>query len=214
MFNENQKFVLQIGIGVVIIFFLGLVFQAEALAAFLWALILGLVFALLMRQNRRVAHGTDIFRDIIDEVQTRGAAAADTMADTAATMREKVEERRSVDKDGTEPTSVAAAPLASFGEMPGEDSSDSAPQNLEKPSGMDSPRDGGPDDLKRISGVGPKLEELLHSHGIYHFDQIASWKQAEIDWIDEKLEGFKGRASRDNWVGQAQQLDAEKNSGS
>ena len=37
------------------------------------------------------------------------------------------------------------------------------------------PREGGADDLKKIKGVGPKLEELLHGLGIYHFDQIAAW---------------------------------------
>jgi predicted flap endonuclease-1-like 5' DNA nuclease len=36
-------------------------------------------------------------------------------------------------------------------------------------------RDGKPDDLKKISGVGPKLEGVLNEMGFYHFDQIAAW---------------------------------------
>jgi NADH-quinone oxidoreductase subunit E len=75
-----------------------------------------------------------------------------------------------------------------------------------KPSGLDVARDGTPDDLKAISGVGPKLETLLNSLGVYHFDQIASWSEAEIAWVDENLEGFKGRVSRDEWVRQAKEL--------
>lgn len=75
-----------------------------------------------------------------------------------------------------------------------------------KPAALSAPRDGGADDLKKIKGVGPKLEELLHSLGYYHFDQIAAWTPAEIAWVDANLEGFNGRATRDDWVGQAKLL--------
>ncbi|MEM9198212.1 MAG: hypothetical protein AAGD12_10205 [Pseudomonadota bacterium] len=77
-----------------------------------------------------------------------------------------------------------------------------------KPASMDAPRDGGPDDLKRIKGVGPKLETLLHTLGFYHFDQISAWTADEVAWVDENLEGFKGRVSRDEWVSQAKLLAA------
>jgi NADH-quinone oxidoreductase subunit E len=75
-----------------------------------------------------------------------------------------------------------------------------------QPLGLQAPREGTGDDLKRIKGVGPKLEALLHSLGIYHFDQIAGWGPAELAWIDRNLEGFHGRASRDDWVGQSKIL--------
>ena len=75
-----------------------------------------------------------------------------------------------------------------------------------RPEGLSEARDGGADDLKRISGVGPKLEQLLHSLGFYHFDQIAAWSDAEIAWVDDNLEGFKGRVTRDEWVSQAKEL--------
>lgn len=71
---------------------------------------------------------------------------------------------------------------------------------------MDGPREGGADDLKKIKGVGPKLEKLLNSMGFYHFDQVAGWTSSEVAWVDENLEGFKGRVSRDNWVEQAKLL--------
>ncbi|WP_299687199.1 NADH-quinone oxidoreductase subunit NuoE [uncultured Tateyamaria sp.] len=75
-----------------------------------------------------------------------------------------------------------------------------------KPATLDAARDGGPDDLKLIKGVGPKLEKLLHSLGFYHFDQVANWSAEELAWVDQNLEGFKGRATRDDWVRQAQAL--------
>ena len=77
-----------------------------------------------------------------------------------------------------------------------------------KPVSLNAPRDGGPDDFKRIKGVGPKLEAMLHGMGFFHFDQIANWTAAEVAWVDENLEGFKGRASRDGWVEQARHLAA------
>ena len=76
----------------------------------------------------------------------------------------------------------------------------------EKPSMMDAPREGGPDNLKEIKGIGPKLEKLCHSMGIYHFDQIAAWTDQEIAWVNANLVGFKGRVTRDDWVGQAKIL--------
>ncbi len=77
-----------------------------------------------------------------------------------------------------------------------------------KPQFLTEAREGGPDDLKQIKGVGPKLEIMLHGMGIFHFDQIASWREAEQKWVDENLEGFKGRATRDAWVEQAKTLAA------
>ncbi len=76
----------------------------------------------------------------------------------------------------------------------------------QRPRALKGPRKSGADDLKMIKGVGPKLEKLLHSLGFFHFDQIARWSDEEIAWVDDNLEGFKGRVSRDNWVSQAKIL--------
>lgn len=76
------------------------------------------------------------------------------------------------------------------------------------PEFLNEAREGGPDDLKQIKGVGPKLEKTLHGMGIFHFDQISTWGPKEQAWMDDNLEGFKGRATRDNWVEQAKVLAA------
>lgn len=75
-----------------------------------------------------------------------------------------------------------------------------------RPAALAGARNGQPDDLKLISGVGPVLEQLCHRLGFYHFDQVAAWTSDEIAWVDENLEGFKGRVTRDDWVGQAKLL--------
>lgn len=69
--------------------------------------------------------------------------------------------------------------------------------------------EGKPDDLKRIKGIGPKLEKLLNSLGIYHYRQIAALTPEDIAWLDERLQ-FKGRIERDDWVGQAKKLAGEE----
>ena len=62
------------------------------------------------------------------------------------------------------------------------------------------------DDLEVINGIGPMLGELLNEIGVYYFWQIADWGPAEVEWVDNKLEHFKGRIERDEWVEQAKEL--------
>ena len=64
------------------------------------------------------------------------------------------------------------------------------------------------DDLKRIKGVGPKLETLLNSLGVTSYSQIAAWDDDEIDRIDAQLGTFAGRIRRDDWPTQARYLAA------
>lgn len=75
----------------------------------------------------------------------------------------------------------------------------------EQPDLIESARDGKADDLRRISGIGPKLEQKLNSLGIWHYDQIASWTQANVDWVNTAI-SFRGRIERESWVPQARQL--------
>jgi predicted flap endonuclease-1-like 5' DNA nuclease len=63
-----------------------------------------------------------------------------------------------------------------------------------------------PDDLKRIKGVGPKLETMLNDLGIFRFAQIAALSEAELAQIDDRLGTFKGRPFRDDWIAQAAAL--------
>ena len=79
------------------------------------------------------------------------------------------------------------------------------PAGPKKPRMLKAARRGNADDLKQISGVGPKLEQTLNGLGVYHFDQIAKWTKNEIDWVDGELK-FKGRIERDDWIGQARKL--------
>ena len=61
------------------------------------------------------------------------------------------------------------------------------------------------DDLRMVSGVGPKVEGLLHEIGVFKWEQISRWTEEERAWVDGFLK-FKGRIDRENWVRQAEAL--------
>lgn len=67
---------------------------------------------------------------------------------------------------------------------------------------------GDPDDLKKISGVGPALEKKLHAFGVTKFEQVAAFSKADIEKLDDAL-SFKGRIERDDWLGQAAKFAKE-----
>ena len=77
--------------------------------------------------------------------------------------------------------------------------------DADKPELLSAPM-GEADDLKKIKGVGPKLEKELNGAGVFHFSQIAGWSAKEVAWADENLVSFKGRITRDEWVKQAKVL--------
>ncbi len=78
------------------------------------------------------------------------------------------------------------------------------PVRLKKPEGK-------ADDLKLISGVGPKLEKTLNTLGFWHFSQIAKWKKSDVAIVDNEL-SFKGRIERDDWIAQAKTLAKQSKS--
>lgn len=106
-----------------------------------------------------------------------------------------------VPETATKPTEAPQAAASSA-------ASDTAPPaEGTKPEALAAPRNGKADDLKRISGVGPKIEGILNELGIFHFDQISNWTEAEVAWVDEYLQ-FKGRVDREGWIEQAKILAA------
>ncbi|HRX35765.1 MAG TPA: hypothetical protein P5337_05155 [Aestuariivirga sp.] len=76
---------------------------------------------------------------------------------------------------------------------------------MDRPKGLEQARDGKPDDLQRISGIGPKNEKILHTLGFFHFDQIAEWTVEQVAWVDDHLK-FNGRIGREEWIAQARLL--------
>ncbi|MET0576414.1 MAG: NADH-ubiquinone dehydrogenase [Mesorhizobium sp.] len=164
------------------------------------------------------------FRDRTKTPAKRARDAADTLiADARAVAREPVEtvvERAPevVAKPVKEPKIPAAriaklvkpAPQAveKIVEEPtapvdAEAVGDLMPEDFRQPQAVEKPRK--PDDLKLISGVGPKLETVLNGLGIWTYGQVAVLSREETAWLDDYL-GFKGRIGRDRWIEQATTL--------
>jgi small subunit ribosomal protein S2 len=66
---------------------------------------------------------------------------------------------------------------------------------------------GAPDDLAKLTGVGPQIVKRLNDHGVFHYWQIAAMTKEEAEKLDADLK-FNGRIARDNWVEQAKTLIA------
>jgi small subunit ribosomal protein S2 len=66
---------------------------------------------------------------------------------------------------------------------------------------------GEPDDLKRITGITPKLEQRLNDAGVFHFWQIADLDAEQTQALDRKLK-LKGQVDNEKWTEQAKKLVA------
>ncbi len=150
------------------------------------------------RQQLTLLRITDIMASGADKSGVKAAIGAGSVAAVAvaAAATSKPAPKKAAPKKEAAPKPAATATA--------DDVAGVEPSNLLKAA-----RDGGPDDLKKISGVGPKLEGTLHEIGVFHFDQIAAWGPAEIAFMDDRL-SFKGRIERDNWIEQAAAFAAEK----
>lgn len=67
---------------------------------------------------------------------------------------------------------------------------------------------GAADDLLKIKGIGPKLNETLNGLGVTRFDQIANWTAGDVDKVDDHIGAFKGRIGQEEWIPQARLLAA------
>ncbi|NND65368.1 MAG: hypothetical protein HKM24_05320 [Gammaproteobacteria bacterium] len=62
------------------------------------------------------------------------------------------------------------------------------------------------DNLRRIRGIGPKLERKLNQQGIYLFEQLAQLDDESIKQLAEQLRVYPGRIRNDRWIEQATAL--------
>ena len=101
---------------------------------------------------------------------------------------------------------AAKAPAAKAEKAPAVKAAKATPVSADgKPATLTAERASGADDLKLLKGVGPALEKTLNELGFYHFDQVAAWRKAEVEWVDSRLK-FKGRIVSDEWIKQAKTL--------
>ena len=145
-------------------------------------------------------------------VRTRAPAAVKTakVAKPPAAKSRPVKSATETAPVAAKPEKVAKPAKAAVADLPVVDAAAVAAAGAGKqPKGLKAARGGKADDLQVIEGIGPVLEKLCHSLGIFHFDQIAGWQAAEVAWMDANLKGFRGRVSRDKWMSQARIIGTE-----
>lgn len=127
--------------------------------------------------------------------------AADTLLEVPVEAQAPIEAPAFVEmsEEPETPVSEASADME-----PAAQAEDSEPV---QPVGLDKPRGGTPDDLTQIEGIGPRIQDVLNSLGVYHYDQIGEWSAGNEAWVDNYL-SFSGRVSREQWVEQARGLAA------
>jgi len=62
------------------------------------------------------------------------------------------------------------------------------------------------EELTKIEGIGPYVEQKLNEIGIFNYDQISKFTVEDIRVITELIDFFPDRIERDDWVGQATDL--------
>ncbi|MGO4353876.1 NADH-quinone oxidoreductase subunit E [Rhizobium sp. RAF36] len=148
------------------------------------------------------AKKADADADAVSVPPSEAARPKSTDAETNAALKTPVTAPKAAAKNAAaeaapaaaeKPAKAAAAPAAAKPSL----------EDKNRPAGIAKPA--APDDLKLISGVGPKIEAILNELGIFTFAQVSAWKKAEREWVDGYL-NFKGRIERDDWVKQAKAL--------
>jgi predicted flap endonuclease-1-like 5' DNA nuclease len=66
------------------------------------------------------------------------------------------------------------------------------------------------DNLRLIKGIGPAIEKTLNELGIFRYHQIAEMTEYDIDRVSQRLKGFSTRIYREDWIGQARELQLQK----
>jgi len=168
----------------------------------LLALLLGAFLACMLRRwTRSPSSQTDLKSTASSESQASPAQASPAMEST------KAEAPAAVAAVAEEPPAPKPEPKP---ELKPELKSEPEPEQKSEPKpvqarGLDAAIGGQPDDLKIISGIGPKLEQTLNGLGIFHFEQIAGWSAKDVGEVDDLL-SFKGRIERDDWIAQAKKM--------
>ena len=158
-----------------------------------------IIFKKRRRKNsrRKNGHRQDLTLVRITDILTDGKKPAVKKAKASLAKPEEPEKPKTEAPKTEAPEAEAPKPAAK--------SSDAAAPLFIAPAGE-------PDDLKKISGVGPVIEKKLHALGITQYQQIAAFTADDIGKVDDAL-AFKGRIERDDWLAQAKKLASDKKEG-
>jgi len=159
--------------------------------------------------NDDAARAISLYCDLIAKAaldgiaRQQGSSGVDLGAAVEAPVEEVLMDTPAVEA-APEPT-PAPEPVVEAAPEPAKEEATPAADAADDAAPLFATPEGEPDDLKKISGVGPVLEGKLHALGITKFAQVAAFTADDIAMIDDRL-SFKGRIERDEWLKQAAEL--------
>ncbi|MGL5009365.1 MAG: hypothetical protein ACRC6I_05750, partial [Paracoccaceae bacterium] len=170
-------------------------FMASAFVAALIALVVGAVFG--MPKARVAQPDVEVDEEDLNAIMPKAApaaavaAAAPVMAAPVAaaeaapaafvTMPVEAKPAQAAKPAAAKPAKAPAATKPAAAPKAPKAKKEDGPERLK------GPRKGKADDLKEIEGIGPAMEKLVNELGFYHFDQISSWSDADVAWVDANM---------------------------
>ena len=162
-----------------------------------------------------VSRGASKARQVEEHMQAQARAAASAPAPAAAEPTPAARKRRApaakAESAKAAPAKAAPAKVAAtvgattVGAVSGRKAAAKPAAASGISNRLAAPRGGKADNLTRIKGIGTVNEKKLNEHGIFHFDQIAAWKKADVVAAEAYL-AFDGRIAREEWIKQAKLL--------
>ena len=145
-----------------------------------------------------------------DKILEQLRSDQESAASEADALRKRLSELE--EQDATEPVPVAAvAPsVAAESVAPAPSQEEGLARIAEIAARTAGGQAAADDDLKKVHGIGPKLEQTLKGLGISSFRQIANFQPDDIAYVTAALDAFKGRIERDDWMGSAAEEHAKK----
>jgi predicted flap endonuclease-1-like 5' DNA nuclease/uncharacterized coiled-coil DUF342 family protein len=167
-------------------------------------------------------HNTDALQDQLADESDESVTVAPSDNVVAVNHFDAPEEKDEVaDELENDFTDVFSAVAGETGESPASgNGEDVAPGVTPCPSNAngedisaeaEEPGENERDDLKQIKGIGPSIERTLNGLGVYRFHQIAEMSEYDIDRVAQQIRGFRSRIYREDWIGQARDLQYQKN---
>ena len=136
-------------------------------------------------------------------------AAPKVKAASKPTAEKPAATAKTAPKPKTTPKPAAAKPVAAEKAAPKAAPKNQGAEDAAKSKGAQIKSNGKPDDLTKIKGLGPKMQEKLIDAGIQTFDQLAALSDDQAQVLDKQLDA-RGRLVRENWVTQASDISGSK----
>lgn len=153
-----------------------------------------------------------------NDLSEESSSVTDTHSDTDSTEEQAADRLvNAINTDSRDPASNAEASILINSDVETDDSVDlEALQEIEQLDELkaldgvdeDAEEDQAADDLTRIDGVGPALQECLYSFGFRRFSDIADLDESGVQKLNVQL-ALEDEVERQDWTGQARKLMEE-----